>query len=489
MSANQPSHFNLNIYKNSKALLLIGVAFVLSLISSHSALALTLEEYSSEVLNRGANLKSAELMLKSATVEKELYKKYTSGLFYAEGTWMNDQRETNNPSFQGSETDFSGYTVGVKQNSPWGINWDLGYHVGHTQIYDASLTAVPVPDYYTVYPQLQVQVPLWKNFFGKQIRAQRDMSRYALEASELKSDSEYHLEKTKTNLTFYQLDARRKLHDINQDNLDRAQKLLSWSTNRKLKNLSEDSDYYQAKANLSLRQIDLQNSEYELAEASRQFNTLRGETGTFVKEKLHINSVDLNELTIPLEPYKQRKDILAQQKLAESELNEKIMNIEDTKPSLDLAVVTSLNGRDAEEAEASKEWKDDSSNYYAVSLQFKMPVDQFLMSRLRQGANQRIEAKKLKNNYLAKQLFVTWQDFVESSSRMKQQLTVLSELEEIQKKKVDTERIRFRQGRSTTFQVLNFEQDYINVRAKKIALELEARSMIEQKNLYVVAPK
>jgi outer membrane protein TolC len=67
---------------------------------------------------------------------------------------------------------------------------------------------------------------------------------------------------------------------------------------------------------------------------------------------------------------------------------------------------------------------------------------------------------------------------------LSQQLRIVRELESIQKNKADLERTKYNNGRSTTYQALTFEQDYINSRIQRISLELQLRKFINSLELY-----
>jgi hypothetical protein len=56
-------------------------------------------------------------------------------------------------------------------------------------------------------------------------------------------------------------------------------------------------------------------------------------------------------------------------------------------------------------------------------------------------------------------------------------------IENVQKKKLENEKQQLRRGRSTTFQVLQFEQDYTNsqlIRARAGAQALDLRSQLKR---------
>jgi outer membrane protein TolC len=74
---------------------------------------------------------------------------------------------------------------------------------------------------------------------------------------------------------------------------------------------------------------------------------------------------------------------------------------------------------------------------------------------------------------------------VEQSRQLAKQLGLVKNLENIQKLKLDEERKKLNQGRSTTFQVLSFEQDYNNARAQRLSVELGAQQFISNLRMFI----
>jgi outer membrane protein TolC len=89
-----------------------------------------------------------------------------------------------------------------------------------------------------------------------------------------------------------------------------------------------------------------------------------------------------------------------------------------------------------------------------------MPLNVGAANEARRGAlRQEAAADHLYQQKLIEQDY-QWSDLVERLTDAQERLKIASTIEQTQKQKLDHEKQLLRQGRSTTFQVLQFEQDY-----------------------------
>ncbi len=90
---------------------------------------------------------------------------------------------------------------------------------------------------------------------------------------------------------------------------------------------------------------------------------------------------------------------------------------------------------------------------------------------------------------LARQRFLAeqdWQNLVLSFEEAKERLTAAEELEAGQRAKLDHERRRQLNGRSTLFQVLTYENDYSDAQSIRLATLAELLQIAAQMKLYGV---
>jgi outer membrane protein TolC len=220
-----------------------------------------------------------------------------------------------------------------------------------------------------------------------------------------------------------------------------------------------------------------------LKEASRVFNSLRGVAGDEVKEKLVGPDLDLMRLKLQKAQSKTRLDTLAQKDLNTSQEAQYRSMKEKNKPSLDLVAQGYTQGRSATYT-AAQDNTFKKQDYLYVGVNFTLPLDQFKASDARSGFASLEKSQKLAEQARLRDEKLTWDQTVDQAAAVTQQVSLLRELEVFQKKTADAERDRLNRGRSTTFQVLTYEQQYNAIRAQRIQTEFQARQLINSLALF-----
>jgi outer membrane protein TolC len=77
-----------------------------------------------------------------------------------------------------------------------------------------------------------------------------------------------------------------------------------------------------------------------------------------------------------------------------------------------------------------------------------------------------------------------WKSLNEDLNEAKTRLELALKLEEIQQSKLNIERERLQKGRSTTYQVLLFEQDYLSSQSNRIRSQAQILTLIAQMKLF-----
>ena len=249
------------------------------------------------------------------------------------------------------------------------------------------------------------------------------------------------------------------------------------------RNLVDASDLYQAQAAVASRKIDLVNAETQLREMSRTFNSIRGVQSDEVTEKLVGPDLDLLRLNVDKAATKTRLDTLAQKDMYQSSEAAYRSQREKNKPSLDLTMQAYTQGRNAQiQQSQDKTFKD--QDYLYVGVNFVLPLDQVKASHARAGFASLEKSQQLAEQARVRDQSLTWAETVDQAGALAKQVTLLRELEVLQKKKADAERDRMNRGRSTTFQVLTFEQEYNTIRAQRIQTEFQTRQFINSLALF-----
>lgn len=451
---------------------------------AESAEVLGLSAYRKQVEEQSPELKGAQMAKSGAHLAAKDSERITDTQVIANASYNDDRRPTTNPAFQGSRTEMSSANIGLQKQFLSGPKLELTQNFSRTEIFNASPVSVPLSDYYDSYPKLSLVVPLWQNFWGAKTKAQETSLKSQAEIQTLNSDIGLINANARIEMAFYNLAAAQETLKIRQEILDRAKRISSWVSSQQQRRLVDDVDSYQAEAALKTRSIELQQAENNLKVASREFNSLRGVDSSEVKEVLNTEPLNLADLQISEKQNRTRKDLAAQKSSLEISKSNSTSQREDDKPKLDLNVQAQWNGRDDRFSTAYDESYSKDQRLMYVGLQFSMPIDQGKYSDARQGHRQLARAIELKQESLDRDTQKVWQDFVEQGHLLRNQVELARELEQVQKKKADAERSRLQRGRSTTFQVLNFEQDYSSAKSQRINTELKAREFLTFKPMF-----
>lgn len=445
---------------------------------------ITLEDYKKQVGQVDPRLQSAEIQQRGAENTLEAGGMLTSIQLVANASYLDDQRPNSSPTTMGSQIQNRTYSLGLQQQSKWGVQWGLNQYVSQTTVNGVNPAILPVPNYYDTYPRLDLSFSLWRNVFGRETQSQVEQITSQSRAQKIQADAQLVLRNAEIEMAYYQLLAQQELYKTQQENLGRAEKILAYADSRVRRNLTDRSDLYQSQAAVNQRKIDLQNTEKNLLDATRKFNILRGVDSPVVSETLYEPQVNLDLLDLKDSPTRVRLEAKSQLELLISQQQGYLASLEKNKPDLKLSVSHLLQGRDADLNTAHKYTYEQKKDYWQVALQFSMPIDQVTSAQLRSGYADLAQSQSLAKKGMEEDQTVQWKNTVATGHFLKNQILILRQLEEVQAKKADLERNKLNQGRSTTFQVINFEQDFVNVRSQRVALELQIRQFISQLSLY-----
>ncbi len=449
--------------------------------SCQSSAQMTLDNYMNQVRKSDPSYQSSQLMKEGAQLTEQGADLMTGLNLYSTLSSLSDGRPTVNLAAQGDKTVSNGFAVGLKQQSSIGASWALSQNFSYTKISNSALTT---PEYYDSYPKLDVSIPLWRNLLGSETKATQLQAESLLKLQKINADMSYIQKESEIKEAFFNLATQQKNYEIQKDSLGRAEKILTWAESRVSRNLSDKSDMYQTQALTSARRIELMNADVKLKEAARLFNSYLGKSSDEVKEQLVVDEIDLKQLKLQKEKQKSRIDLLLQKENLLSQQTNFQAQREKNKPNLDLSISYLKQGRDTTLSNAQANTFKDNKDYLLVGLSFSMPLDVGTNSDAKEGYAKLAESQVLAEKVRARNEGLEWMKAVDQAEMLGQQLKIVRDLEVIQKNKADLERSKYNNGRSTTYQVLTFEQDYVNARNQRINLELQLRKFINSLELY-----
>ena len=445
--------------------------------------AITLEEYLSEVRSKNSGLLASQnaFFAKSKRAEEASF--YFRPSLFMNGQYSDDQRPVNAPSFQGTQTLVSNYQLGLAQNFRTGTRAQVSYNYRHTEINGASVALLPRSAFYDMYPQIELTQSLWRNFFGAENRAFEQLQNSKLEVSKLADQFHFKEIMLKAESAYCRYYFAEKALQVQKESLESAKKLRDWNKNRVLKNLTDEADLLQAESNYQSREIEFENTLIEVNSARKNFNTVRevddnGENLNLMPSEKH----SLANLHIPAKSI--REDLLislANSKMADAEA---ALGAEKNRPTFEVYGQYAHYGRDILLAEGIDKSFSNEHPYKVVGVRFSTPLDFLTANDYKNAYLQEKNAAHIGHQRKIFEAEKEWEELSRRFDEFKRRLELTVKMEEIQKKKLNVEKIQYGRGRTTTFQVLQFEQDYANAQLLKLKNQLELLSVYNQLKLF-----
>jgi hypothetical protein len=425
-----------------------------------------------------ASQKAAEGAAQSASESTLL----TTPNLFVNVSQMSDERVPSQPSFQGTKTAAQNYSVGVSQATTFGLAGKFYYSYSDIKIDGATL--LPQPAYKTGAPTIELNQSLWKNGFGSELKASKaliDSSNMGNKYLELfKAEAKL----VEAELTYWRLSLARETVQIQKSILDRSAKILDWSRKRAKMNLGDKSDALQSEAGYRFRELEVQNAVDDERAAAKSFNLLIESESEKVSETVEIIDPKLIlNLKLP-EKTPARNDLKSSQYFSKVQELNALLAQERNNPTFDVFLTYSWNSRENQASDAFSKSFNSTNPYSVIGLKFQTPLDFSARQNVISGKKLESEAARVGYERKKFELEQEWTDLKIKFSEAQRKLGLAMNLEKLQREKLDYERDRFLRGRSTTFQVLTFEQDYAQAQMNRLRAEFEVIKQYTQSKLF-----
>jgi outer membrane protein TolC len=460
---------------------LVSLFVVLGFVQAASAKeVLNLDTYLGQVKQSHKGYVATKEAIQSLEVLSKEGDLFLSPNLFGSAQFAVDKAPKTNPAAQGTKTEQHLYTLGVSQLTSFGLSGRVGYTFTHTLISEASPLFLPTPNFFDGKVALEVTQSLWRNAFGRE-------TKQTIEAINANQRSRKFLEMFQAKLieaeaetTYWRLALAFDALEIQKDSVERAKKFREWSAKRANMHLSDRADLVQAEAALKLRELELQSVTDELRTAKLNFNSLRGINSEQVSDTLeHISGVEMGKLEVPPKT-PVRADVASAQEAEKAAIAQASLNIEKNLPNFELYGQLALNGRQDGAGSTITDSFNTDKPTAGVGVRFTLPLDFGLVSSTKEAYQSQIKSTQLK---LQRKIFEQdkeWKDLNQKFIELKRRLELTQKIEEVQKEKYLLEKDRQSKGRSTTFLVLQFEQDLASSQFAVIRLQAETLILLAQ---------
>lgn len=462
-----------------------------ALVLADTAQALNLNEYLEQVRRESLGVKGMEQQIEAAALKSREADLYFTPRFFAEARTGYDGKEQFASAITYDRLKTQNYSLGLSQEFSFGLQSKLSYVTDKIEVEGAALPAGTPNSFWSATPTLELSLPLLANGFGRSSRANQEVVLQQNRAEQFSSQAQNQNILVEAEASYWRLAASRETVKVQKRAVTQAQAILDYVTRKARMNLGENADVLQAKAMVEATSFQLQQATNAERASQRLFNTYINRSGEqSLNEELQILDYELLQTIVPpkVRPG-DRSDVKAAEAQSLLAKSSSALVAERNKANLDLYGSYALNGRAEEFNEALRNAGRVERDTAYVGVRLNIPLHFSARSDVRAGA---VKAEKAAEFNLQQKRFNQDQEWIQLSEQIgeaTQSLRLSTNMVKAQKAKLDNERARLRQGRTTTYQVLLFEQDFTQAEASRLQIAAQILTLQAQVKLYQNSPE
>ncbi len=438
---------------------------------------LSLPEYLQEVqVKNGTYRSSVELREAARQIGREADLIFSPS-FFTHVEAKRDERQGYGSLY--NKTESQTYSSGISQISSCGLQSKLYYAFDDTKY--SSVTGSN--KYSDASPVVELSLPVWKNGFGRSDRANEDATRARSEQDSWNAENDRKTFLVNAEINYWKLAVMRELADIQKSGVEASQAIYDYDAKQAEMNLIDKADVLQAKANLESKRLDLKAAQDNEGAAIRSFNAYRNSAESPVVEKINWDRVKTIS-PVETDAFDIRADVKAAEAQAKAMAANARIKEEDNKPSLNLYVDYAWNGGATRSSDAISGSFSSDTPTTTVGFKFSVPLNLGASGDVRAGARKKADAAELAYQQKLRDQESDWHDLKEKLKNARERFEMTFTIESAQKEKLEYERDRLKRGRTTTYQVLQFEKDYLDAEYSRASAGYEVLDLVAQLNLY-----
>jgi outer membrane protein TolC len=361
------------------------------------------------------------------------------------------------PGFSYDSIETQNYSLGINENTNFGLQAKVYYALDYT-----NYLGLPggLPGFYDARPVIELNQSLWQNGLGHLDQANETSIRAQADADFWSAESTRENLEVNAESAYWRLVIARELVVIQKRAVEAAQSIYDYNDRKAKMNLTDRADLLQSKASLESKKLDLKTAEDEETAATLSFNSYRNAPDEANPGKLSELSWDqLQSISVPSQ-FQSRADTLAAEAQNRAAIANAKVQAEKDKPNLNVFADYALNGRDNGTSAALGNSWDSGRPTVSFGIKFSAPLNFGAVSDARKGAELNAVGSEAVYQQKVQDQSNQWNTLVIGLKNAQKRLELAIVIATAQKEKLDYERVRLRQGRTTTYQVLLFEQDY-----------------------------
>jgi outer membrane protein TolC len=426
-----------------------------------SVQAMSLEQYLADVQKRNKEFQSLSLQKEAAELKLEQGDLALSPylLVGAKRSWDETPLPLQYvPMITRTDYEDTEYSLGVSKKFSTGTDLKVMLIQSHADI-DVGRGMTKGP--YLGILSASLSQSLWKDFFGQgtRIRRRREEATKNLEQASVEVKRRTLLSTAES--AYWQLLFAQQELKVREDSLARADRLVKWNKRRVGDGLAQSNELLQTEALYTQRELQLITAKDDYLNAQRNIKEFLDEDAS-AADKMPSTPLTTSRASL-VQALQQGERVRADAWLSklEAELQAQASRelAEGLKPDLVVKGTYGMSDSRPEQGDALRHTFDNRYPSKSISLNLTMDLDWWATAKVRRSGEASAKAASIRASRLA---LDSKRDIVELKRRYQElgrRIETVQKLVDIQKRKFDREQDRLRNGRSTTFQVISYEQE------------------------------
>lgn len=467
----------------------INLFFAISVVGANASEANTdifsVEQYLEQVWSSSNEIQILKSKSLAATKTKELSSLVFQPYLTAGGDYTNS-KETGFFSFlsQGDVLKTRSYHLGLSKE--WGTGTSTSIQQRFVHFETEAGASTPISTWQNQL-DLRIEQDLWRNFLGRETRGGEENSRHLLEAQSKRQTFLMRAKLVEAEIAYWNYALFVETSSSVRDSLKRAEGILQWNKKRFKAKLIDQGDLLQSEARvLELKQV--------LAATKTQEKQSRRLLAYFLNKDLEARydayalsalKVELSKNDIPEGWEREKREDLeaAYQAMLAARADSKSVR-SSLDPEVKLVGHYLGDSADAGFSDAQSQAWDGSFREYSIGLQVSIPLGIPRQLDVREAKKLEADAAQLEFRQTEQQLSKRFFELREDLEQLIEKVQLGVERKVKESKKLANEEKRFRQGRSTSFQVLSFQEDLAKAELELIQFYAEARRALAELKLF-----
>jgi outer membrane protein TolC len=248
--------------------------------------------------------------------------------------------------------------------------------------------------------------------------------------------------------------------------------------------LIDEPDLLTSIAQAKSKEFDLKTAIDNVRVAERSFNSARGMDSDSVPEPLMSLAPEaLQSLQVP-ERSELRDDVKAAEQNTIVTTAKSDIATQNTLPILNVVGTVSTNGLDPSLNTSFHDTLTANNPYYQIGVNLTVPLDFGEVTAMKRAYAEQMKGAELTYRRRLFDQENDWKDLVKKLGEAKERLAIAVDVENAEKLKYDHESVRQKQGVTTTYQVFQYDLDYLTSQLNRIQTQSIILNLIAQMKTY-----